>query len=528
MQMNRRVFMKGAGYLAGVAATSGGIVTSSIAAPERKVATTKSYATESARRYAPNASYNDFASFFPEHKGIRTSEELMSLAGKEMDEWMTKTSKSESMQQRANKCMPFGVFGTYMRDWETPHLLYSKLSSGNRVWDVDDNEYIDFNFGDTPSMFGHASANPAIRACAERMLNDGLNTMMGNEDSIIAAELLAEKFGQPFWMHALTASDANRYVLAIARHHTSRRIVAIPNFTYHGTVDETQKFSPGPGRIARYNSLNQYAMDPDYGTRIFQWNDLESLEEILSDGQVAIVMMEPVMSNFGWAWPKPDWHKGVNELCKKYGTLLCYDETHTISQGPEGMVGHLGIKGMGDFWTCGKCISSGIPGAVYGMSEAVAKKLHDDQHAEGFFVGAGLGYLGNALCGNTMSSLALRVTLDEVLTEEVFKEINTNADYLATGMRNTIKKYNAPFRIEVMGNRLCYHFIPEEALDPLTGAVSVGFGGLFEYSHAYAWNNGILIMPYFNMMLIAPGHTQEDSDKWLTAWDHIVKTVTVG
>ena len=526
MQITRRTFMKGAGYLAAATAGSSGLVRNAVAAPERKVASTRPYMTDHARRYAPNASYADFSSFFPQHQGVLSSEELMALAESEMTEWMAKTKKSEEMQQRALKHMPLGVFGTYMRDWETPHLLYSKRSSGNRVWDVDDNEYLDFNFGDTPSMFGHASANPAIRACAERMLDDGLCTMMGNEDSIIAAELLAEKFGQSHWMHALTASDANRYVLAIARHHTSRRIVAIPNFTYHGTIDETQKFSPGPGRIARYNSLNQYAMDPDHGTRIFQWNDLESLEEVLSDSQVAIVMMEPVMSNFGWAWPKSDWHEGVRELCKKYGTLLCFDETHTISQGPEGMVGHLGIKGTGDFWTCGKCISSGIPGAVFGMSEDVAKKLREDQHAEGFFVGAGLGFLGNALCGNTMSSLALRVTLEEVLTEDVFAGININATYIADGMNKSIKQYNAPFRIEVMGNRLCYHFIPDEVSEPLAGAVSIGFGGLFEYSHAYAWNHGILIMPYFNMLLIAPGHTQADSDKWLTAWDHIVKTVT--
>ena len=97
------------------------------------------------------------------------------------------------------------------------------------------------------------------------------------------------------------------------------------------------------------------------------------------------------MSNFGWAWPKEGWHKGMRELCKKYGTLLLFDETHTISAGPNGMVGELGIKGDYDFWTCGKCISSGFPGAVFGMSAEIAAKMHHDQHEIGFLTGAGLG-----------------------------------------------------------------------------------------------------------------------------------------
>ena len=185
------------------------------------------------------------------------------------------------------------------------------------------------------------------------------------------------------------------------------------------------------------------------------------------------------------------------------------------------MVGHLGIQG--DFWTCGKGISSGIPGAVYGMTEDVAKKLYHDQHEVGFFTGAGLGFLGNALCGNTMSIHALRVTLEQVLTDEVFSDINRNASEIKSEMERVNKKYDAPFRIEVMGNRICYHFIPEQAFDPLHGLIQVGFGGLFELSHSYAWNHNMLIMPYFNMIMVTPQHTKEDTQAWITVWDDIVR-----
>ena len=286
--------------------------------------------------------------------------------------------------------LPFGVFGSYQKDWETPHLFYAEKCMGAKLWDVDGNEFVDFNFGDTPAMFGHGPENPAIKAAAERMMTDGICPMMGTEDQHDATALLADRFGLPQWMHALTASDANRYAFAIARHHTGRQNIAIPNFTYHGTIDETQKMMPEPGVISRYHDMAMYFTPVDMGTKVFNWNDLASVEEILADRTVACLVMEPVMSNFGWAWPKPEWHAGVKALCEQYGTLLLFDETHTISAGPNGMVGEMGIKGNYDFWTCGKCISSGFPGAVFGMSEEIGQKMAHDQQVVGFLAGAGL------------------------------------------------------------------------------------------------------------------------------------------
>ena len=525
MKIGRRSFIKtsGTAALAPVALMSAGSSWATVKGHsiESNMVSSKPFDYSAARKWAPNADVTDLTTVFPQLPGVIPQTELLEIAAKHMTEWMEKTSTSEKMQQRGKKHMPFGIIGTYQKDWETPHLLFSKNSMGNKVTDVDDIEYLDFNLGDTPDMFGHGPENPAIRSCAKLMLTDGLSTMMGNEDSLVVAELLAEKFGLPYWMHALTASDANRFVLSIARHHTGRPNIAIPNWTYHGTVDETQKISPRPGVISRFHDLKIYHGDVDQGTKIFHWNDLESLEEVLADRSVACIMMEPVMSNFGWAWPKPGWHEGVKALCEKYGTLLSYDETHTISQGPHGMAGHLGIQG--DFWTCGKCISSGIPGAVYGMTEEIAQKLYHDQHEVGFFTGAGLGFLGTSLCGNTMSIHALRVTLEEVLTDEVFAGIGRDVTDIVTQMEQVNKKYDAPFRIETMGNRICYHFIPDKCYDPLAGLIQVGFGGLFELSHAYAWNHGMLIMPYFNMIMITPQHSAEDTKNWIAVWDDIVR-----
>ena len=478
-----------------------------------------------AHKWAPDADCNDLESMFPQHEGVLSQEKLWELYEKELAEWMAKLPKSKEKNELGSQSMPFGVFGTYQKDWLTPILPYAERSMGNKLWDVDGNEYIDFNFGDTPDMYGHGPNNPAVAAVAKRLLEDGMSSMMCNEDAIITSQLLTEKFGVTHWMHCMTATDANRYVIAQARHVTGRPNVAIPNMVYHGTLEETQKYMPEPGVISRFHELDIYAAPVEHGTKIFHWNDLESLEEILADRSVAVLIMEPVLSNFGWAWPIDGWHDGVRELCDKYGTLLCYDETHTLGTGPAGMVGKLGLKG--DFWTCGKAISSGIPGAVFGMTEAIARKVTEDHNATGHLSGAGMGFLGNSLSGNTMSTLALRITLEEVFTDEVFAKIYDNAEYMKKGMEAIIEKYNAPFRVETMGNRLCYHFIPDKCHDPIAGLVQIGFGGFFELSHAYLWNRGMLIMPYFNMLLLAPEHSHQDTDKFLRIWDEFV-CITMG
>ena len=119
------------------------------------------------------------------------------------------------------------------------------------------------------------------------LLSNGICTMAPNEDGVICTELMAEKFGLPHWMANLSASDSNRAVLAIARMVTGRNIIAIPNFTYHGNVDETQKMMPEQGVVTRFHELNVYqSADVGENTRIFTFNDLESLKAVLADGQI--------------------------------------------------------------------------------------------------------------------------------------------------------------------------------------------------------------------------------------------------
>lgn len=479
-----------------------------------------------AHRWAPEANFFDFTSLYPsqiEKHGVLPQAQLLELHEKYLALWQAKMPTSASLQQKARKNMLWGVFGSYQKDWHTPILPYAKHCWGGRLTDVDDNEYIDFQFGDTPSMFGHGAENPAIRAAAESLLQTGIDPMMGTEQQATAAQELEKHFNLPVWMHALTASDANRYSLAIARTVTGRPNIAIANFSYHGTIDETQKIMVSPGVISRAHEIPLYHGEVDHGTKVFTWNDLASLEECLQDQTVAAVLIEPIMSNLGWVWPDDGWHQGVRELTKKYGTVLIYDETHTLGHDWNGSVNVQNLEY--DMWTCGKAISSGIPGAVFGMTREIADLVEDWQNEAGSMSGAGLGFLGNALTGNTMSTQALEVTLKEILNPEFFAPIHDKAERVLIGINSSFEKYSAPFRAERMGNRLCFHFIPEQAFDPLSGLVQVGFGGLFEFAHSYLWYHGILIMPFFNMLLVCPQHTEEELDQLISVFDDMVAII---
>lgn len=490
------------------------------------MASAKPFDYSKARKWAPAADFNDLGTFYPsevEKHGVIPQAELLELYEKYLGMWLEKMPTSKKLQDAGRKNMLWGIFGSYQKDWETPILPFAKHCMGGKLWDVDDNEYIDLQFGDTPSMYGHGPENSAVKAAAESLLETGIDPMMGTADQAEAAAELEKHFKLPVWMHALTASDSNRYLLAIARCVTARRNIAIPNFTYHGSIDETQKMMPESGVISRYHEMPLYDGEVDHGTKIFVWNDLDSLEECLKDESVAVVMMEPIMSNFGWSWPQEGWHEGVRNLTKKYGSLLCYDETHTLSHAWNGSVGVQNLEF--DMWSCGKAISSGIPGAVFGMTREIADEVEKWQNEAGFFCGAGLGFLGNALTGNTMSTTALRVTMQEVMTPAVFDPLLRNADFVRQGMEDVFEKYKAPFRSEMMGNRLCFHFIPERCEDPLTGIAQIGFGGLFEFAHAYLWYHGLLIMPFFNMFLLCPQHTQEDLDKFLSVFDDMIAII---
>ena len=310
--------------------------------------------------------------------------------------------KSYELYQRARKSLHGGVPMLWMIRWAGSFPVFVKEAKGAHFTDVDGNEYIDLCLGDTGAMTGH-SPGATTKAITEQ-LQKGITLMLPYEDAIWVGEELQRRFGLPYWQFALTATDANRFVLRMARMITERPKILVFNYCYHGSVDETFVVLDEEGTpMSRPNNMGPQ-VNPQYTTKVIEFNDIAALETALSARDVAAVLAEPVMTNIGIIHPNPGYHDALREITRKHGTYLIIDETHTICTGPGGYTASFSLQP--DFLTIGKPIAGGVPAAVYGFTEEVSQRFPEKLDVDD----ADVGGIGGTLAGNALSIAAMKAT----------------------------------------------------------------------------------------------------------------------
>lgn len=424
--------------------------------------------------------------------------------------------KSYELYQRARKSLHGGVPMLWMMRWAGSFPLFVREARGAHFTDVDGNEYIDFCLGDTGAMTGH-SPEATVRAIQEQ-IQKGITLMLPYEDVIWVGEELQRRFKLPYWQFALTATDANRFALRMARLITGRQKILVFNYCYHGSVDETFITLDEEGTpIPRPNNMGPQ-VDPRETTKVIEFNDIGALETVLSSGEVAAVLAEPVMTNIGIIHPKPGYHKALREITRKYGTLLIIDETHTICTGPGGYSGSFALEP--DFLTLGKPLAGGVPAAVYGFSEEVsqafAAKLSLDD--------ADVGGIGGTLAGNALSIAAMKATLQYVLTDDFYSKATKLQEAFTAGVESVIKEYELPWIVKQLGNRSEYWFRPDPPQNGGEAHAAVD-PELDRYMHLFALNRGILMTPFHNMALISAETTQADVDHHTKTFREAVRSL---
>jgi glutamate-1-semialdehyde 2,1-aminomutase len=335
---------------------------------------------------------------------------------------------------------------------------------------------------------------------------EGITTMLPTEDAAWVGGELARRFGLPYWQFALTATDANRWMLRMCRHVTSRPRVAVFNWCYHGSVDEAFVTLDEGGSARARDRLVGPAVDPAETTRVAEFNDLDSVDEVLAEGDVACLLMEPALTNIGIVLPEPGFLEGVRELCTRHSVLLIIDETHTLSAGPGGCTAAWGLEP--DAVTLGKSIGGGVPIGAYGLTKDLADWIAAQADADYEDTGG----VGGTLAGNALSLAAARATLAEVLTDEAFEHMVRLRERFVEGVEAAIAEHGMPWSIVSLGARCEYRFSPEP---PRTGAESAAAGDpeLDRYLHLYLMNRGVLITPFHNMALMCPATTEEHVDR---------------
>src|SRR3954452_19079943 len=431
---------------------------------------------------------------------------LKALLQDETERFMVANPRSLALFREACGSLLGGVPMTWMSKWVGSHPLFAARAGGAWVEDVDGHRYVDFALGDTGAMAGHSPA-PVVDAVARRLGEQGGATvMLPTEDATWVGEELARRFGMQLWSFSLTATDANRWALRLCRAMTERPYVLVFSHCYHGSVDETFVTLGGDGRPHSREGNVGPAVDPTTTTRVCEFNDLEAVERLLADEQVACVLTEPALTNIGIVLPQDGFLEGLGAACERAGTLLICDETHTLSAGPGGCTGAWGLEP--DLVTIGKAIAGGLPIGAYGVSAGVAARIESLEEADLVDVGG----VGGTLAGNALSLAAARATLGEVLTADAFGAMTTLCDRFVAGVRSALADHDVPWSIVQLGARAELAFTP----DPPTngGASSVLHDPELEDAlHLFLLNRGVLITPFHNMALMCPATTDADVDR---------------
>jgi glutamate-1-semialdehyde 2,1-aminomutase len=428
---------------------------------------------------------------------------LAAALSEELARFRAEHPRSLELFERAKAHLHEGVPMSWMVRWAGAFPLFVERARGARFTDVDGREYVDFCLGDTGAMTGHApeAAVSAVRAQLER----GITFMLPTEDALAVGAELGRRFGLPSWQMAMTATDANRFAIRIARHVTRRPRILVFNWCYHGTVDETFATLVDGKVVARPGNVGP-PVDPAVTTRVVEFNDVAALERELAHGDVACVLAEPAMTNIGIVLPEPGFHDALRALTRRHGTLLVADETHTISAGPGGCTRAWGLAP--DFVTIGKPIASGIPAAAFGFTHDVAERWRRRSSVDL----ADTGGIGGTLAGNALAVAAMRATLERVLTEEAYARMIPLAERFAEGVEGVVREKGLPWIVKRLGGRVEYWF---REVPPRNGAEAAAAvdPDLDRYMHLAALNRGILMTPFHAMALMSPSTTREDVDE---------------
>ncbi len=417
----------------------------------------------------------------------------------------------------------YGVPSHWMRRWAGGFPLYAERARGASVWCVDGHEYVDFCLGDTGGMCGHAA--PAVTAAVAAQMDRGATTLLPTAEAAWVGEELARRFRVPYWGFTTSATDANRAAIRIARMVTGREVVLVFNGCYHGSVEEAHVALAG-GQMVMRSGVHSNAVDHARVARVVEFNDLAALEAALAPGDVAVVLAEPCMTNYGMIEAQPGFLAALRALTARSGTLLVIDETHTWSAGPGGYTGRDRLDP--DLFVLGKAAGGGVPVGLYGLSAALAARLWDLAPREGARPGARssshMGF-GGTLAGSALQVAAVRAVLAEVLTAENFARMIALATHLAERSRATVAACGLPWFIAQSGARIEVMLAP----DPPRNASEVARGRnatLESLFHLHMLNQGVLITPFHSMLLVCPATTVAQVERYLAVFAAFCRHLT--
>ena len=436
---------------------------------------------------------------------------IAAMREREVARFISANPKSK-MQSECSTGWFQGVPFHWMLDWPSPFPIVAAKAEGATLTSIDGQVFDDFCLGDTASMFGHSP--PSLASALAEQASQGLSYMLPTQKGAEVADMLAAMFGLAHWQVTTTASEANRAIIRWCRGLTKRQKILVFNGCYHGAVDDVFVDLRDGVPVNRPSLIGQ-VHDILPTTKVIEFNDVEALEGALKHGDIACVLAEPVMTNIGMVRDAPGYLDTLRRLCTETGTLLVFDETHTISSG---YGGHCNTHGpMSDIMVIGKSIGGGVPCAVYGFTAEVAARMEALNRSRP----PGHSGIGTTLSANALSIAAMHAMLRQVITREAYAQMLAMAERLVSGLTTLIEVNELDWHVSHVGARV--EFVCA-ATPPINGsdARAAMDHELEAAIHLALTNRGILLAPFHNMMLLSPVTQAAQVDRLLHELGNVV------
>jgi len=427
--------------------------------------------------------------------------------------------ESARMAARARGSLAGGVTSSWQIT--APQPVWLSHGRGSKIYDVDGNEYVDLHGGYGAALAGHA--HPAIVEAVRGQVTRGTHFAQPTEDSLVVADELARRFGQPLWRFANSGTEATMDAVHLMRAITGRDLIIKIEGCYHGHHDSVQvSVNPEPDQVGPASKPAQSPSStgiPDAIiklTLVASFNDLDSVTRLLDeypDG-IAGMIIEPIMMNAGIIHPEPGYLAALKDLLHSRGALLAFDEVKTgLTAGPSGATGLTGV--IPDITCLAKSIGGGIAVAAVGGSEQVMEHVTNGDYEQ---VGT--------FNGNPMAMAAARAMLCEVATAQAYERIERLRARAVAGLELEIARNGLAAHVVSAGAKGCVVFSPEPIRD-YRGFLDVDD----RYSQAH-WlfqhNGGVFLPPWgkIEQWLISVQHDEGDIDRFVANFADFARSIS--
>lgn len=418
--------------------------------------------------------------------------------------------KSLELFEKAKQYIPGGV-NSPVRAFKSVGMspAFIKKAAGSKIFDADDNEYIDYVCSWGPMILGHA--NPEVTEEIIRAVYDGTSYGAPTEKEVRLASMVCEAVPSVEMVRMVSSgTEAVMSAIRLARGYTGRDKILKFEGCYHGHSDGLL-VKAGSGALTT-GVPDSAGVPADFArnTLTASYNDFQGVEEIFKacGDKLAAVIIEPVAANMGVVLPEEGFLKLLKELTYKYGALLIFDEVITgFRVGYSGAQGYYGVEP--DLTIFGKIIGGGMPVGAYGGKREIMEMISP----------SGPVYQAGTLSGNPVAMSAGIKTL-ELLRDNpfIYEDISNKGKQLEEAFCKSSGKYGIPIRVNRIGSLLSVFFSAEEVRDYSTAIKSdtVRFAKYFKEMLA----QGVYVAPsQFEAMFVSREHDDIDIGKTKEAID---------